>query len=74
MFAFSCPATFRKDEAGRVLVLFPDLPRSATDGANAVEAVEEAIDCLGSAIAFLMFDKEEAPPISPAVPDPKRAA
>jgi antitoxin HicB len=61
MFAFSYPATFRKDEAGRILVLFPDFPRSATDGADRLEAMEEAIDCLGSAIAFAMVYKEEIP-------------
>jgi len=61
MFALSYPATFRKDKDGRVLVLFPDFPRSATDGASAVEALEEAIDCLGSAIAFALADKQEIP-------------
>ena len=61
MFAFSYPARFRKDEAGRTLVLFPDFPRSATDGANALEAMEEAIDCVGSAIAFAMVYKEAIP-------------
>ena len=61
MFAFTYPATFRKDKERRVLVLFPDFPRSATDGANAQEAMEEAIDCLGSAIAFAMVYKEEIP-------------
>jgi antitoxin HicB len=61
MFAFSYPATFRQDKSGRVLVLFPDFPRSATDGANATEAMEEAIDCLGSAIAFALANKEQIP-------------
>jgi antitoxin HicB len=61
MFAFTYPATFRKDKDRRVLVLFPDFPRSATDGANAQEAMEEAIDCLGSAIAFAMVYEEEIP-------------
>jgi antitoxin HicB len=61
MFAFNYPARFRTDEAGRTLVLFPDFPHAATDGATAVEAMEEAIDCLGSVIAFAMFDKEDVP-------------
>lgn len=39
MFAFTYPATFRKDKDGRVLVLFPNFPRSATDGADAAEAM-----------------------------------
>ena len=59
MFVFSYPATFRKDKSGRVLVLFPDFPRAATDGANIDEALEQAVDCLGSAVAFAMAYKEE---------------
>ena len=62
MFAFSYPATFRKGrEDGRVLVTFPDFPRSATDGADTTEAMEEAADCLGSSIAFALVYKEEIP-------------
>ena len=61
MLAFSYPATFRKDAAGRFLVQFPDFPRAATDGANLPEAMVEAIDCLGSSIAFLLAHKQEVP-------------
>ena len=62
MFAFSYPATFRKGRRdGRVLVTFPDFPRSATDGADMAEAVVQAVDCLGSAIAFALAYKEEIP-------------
>jgi len=62
MFAFSYPATFRKSRAdGRVLVTFSDFPRSATDGANMVEAAEQAADCLGSAVAFALAYKEDIP-------------
>lgn len=61
MLAFRYPATFRKDRAGRFLVQFPDFPRAATDGANLPEAMEEAIDCLGSSIAFLLAHKQEIP-------------
>lgn len=61
MFAFQYPATFRKDKAGRLLVEFRDFPRAATDGATLKEATEDAIDCLGSAIAFAIFHKEEIP-------------
>ena len=52
MHSFSYPATFRLDSRGRVLVGFPDLPEAHTDGRAMQEAVEEAIDCLASAIAF----------------------
>jgi antitoxin HicB len=61
MLAFSYPATFRKDKAGSLLVQFPDFPRAATDGANQTEAMEEAIDCLGSSIAFLLAHKADVP-------------
>ena len=61
MFAFSYPATFQKDKARRVLVQFRDFPRAATDGANETDAMEEAIDCLGSAIAYLLAHKQDVP-------------
>lgn len=61
MLTFSYPATFQKDAAGRLLVRFPDFPRSATDGANSAEAMLEAIDCLGSRIAFLLAHKQDVP-------------
>ena len=65
MFTFAYPATFSKDEECRVLASFPDFPGTQTDGADAFEAMEEAIDCLGSVIAFAMSDKV-------AIPKPSR--
>jgi len=59
MFTFAYPATFSRDEDGRWLVRFPDFPAAHTDGADAIEAMEEAIDCLGSSIAFAMADKAD---------------
>ncbi len=61
MFTFAYPAVFKSDEDQRLLVSFPDFPRAHTDGANENEAMEEAIDCLGSSIAFTMADKAEVP-------------
>lgn len=61
MLTFSYPATVRRGAAGRFLVQFPDFPHSATDGATLPEAMEEAIDCLGSSIAFLLAHKQEVP-------------
>jgi antitoxin HicB len=61
MFTFAYPAVFSRDQDGRVLVSFPDFPRAHTDGADRTEAMEEAIDCLGSAIAFAIADKAEIP-------------
>ena len=61
MFSFSYPARFQCDLTGRVLVSFPDLPEAHTDGKNLFEATEEGIDCLGSAIAMRMAQKEVVP-------------
>lgn len=65
MLTFAYPAVFKRDEDRRWLVSFPDFPRAHTDGKDANEAMEEAIDCLGSVIAFAMTDKK-------AVPKPSR--
>jgi antitoxin HicB len=65
MFSFSYPATFRSDKAGRPVVSFTDFPEAHTDGRDLREAVEEAIDCLGSAIAFRIAEKKEIPRPSP---------
>lgn len=61
MVTFAYPAVFKRDENGWLLGNFPDFPRTHTDGADANEAMEEAIDCLGSVIAFAMADKAEVP-------------
>jgi antitoxin HicB len=61
MFTFAYPATLTRDRDERWLVGFPDFPTAHTDGANRTAAMEEAIDCLGSAIAFSMADKAEVP-------------
>lgn len=59
MSALHYPAEFRRDEDGRIMVRFRDLPGAVTDGADAREALEEAIDCLGSYISVSMHRKEE---------------
>jgi antitoxin HicB len=61
MFTFAYPAVFSRDEDGRLLVSFPDFPTAHTDGADRSQAMEEAIDCLGSSIAFAMADKAAIP-------------
>jgi len=58
---FSYPAVFQTDEAGRVLVSFPDFPHAHTDGANVEEAFEESIDCLGSVLAEAIGARELIP-------------
>jgi len=49
MFTFAYPAAFSRDEDGCWLVSFPDFPTA------------EALDCLGSAIAFAMAYKADIP-------------
>ena len=61
MSSFAYPATFRRDEAHRVVASFPDFPESHTDGKDLMEAVEEAIDCLGSTIAARIAEKSVIP-------------
>jgi antitoxin HicB len=61
VFSFAYPAAFRKDEDGREIVTFPDFPEARTDGKSRLEATEEAMDCLGSAIAFRINDKAIIP-------------
>ena len=65
MFSFSYPATFRPDKDGRPVVSFPDFPEAHTDGKDMREAIEEAIDCLGSVIAFHIAEKKDVPAPSP---------
>lgn len=61
MFSFSYPASFRRDEDGRPVVSFTDFPHAHTDGKDAQEAMEEAIDCLGSVIAHHIAEKLDIP-------------
>ena len=61
MYSFAYPATFRRDENRRPVVSFPDFPKAHTDGEDMREAVEEAIDCLGSTIAERIAMKAEIP-------------
>jgi antitoxin HicB len=57
----SYPAKFKRDEDGRLVVHFVDLPEALTDGADLPEAMSEAEDCLGSALAFRLAHKQEIP-------------
>jgi antitoxin HicB len=61
MFSFAYPATFKLDEDGRRVVSFPDFPHAHTDGKDMNEAMEEAIDCLGSVLAALIAAKSDIP-------------
>ena len=58
---FSYPAKFSTGSEGRVLVEFVDLPRVSTDGKDLSEAIEEAIDALGSDLSIRLSRREEIP-------------
>ncbi len=66
MSAFTYPARFTAGRDGRVLVEFVDLPRVATDGKDASEAMAEAIDALGSDLSIRLSRREEIPAPSAA--------
>jgi len=66
MSAFAYPAKFNTGSDGRVLVQFIDLPRVATDGEDEREAMEEAMDALGSDLSIRLSRHEDIP--SPSVP------
>jgi antitoxin HicB len=61
MSLFSYPAKFTRGSDGRVLVEFVDLPRVATDGKDEREAMEEAMDALGSDLSIRLSRKEAIP-------------
>ena len=66
MSVFTYPAKFTAGSDGRILVEFVDLPRVATDGKNDREAMEEAMDALGSDLSIRLSRREEIPPPSAA--------
>jgi len=66
MSQFSYPAKFTTGSDGRVLVEFVDLPSVATDGNDEREAMEEAMDALGSDLSIRLSRREEIPTPSSA--------
>ena len=64
MSALTYPAKFTVGSDGRVMVEFIDLLRVATDGKDQQEAMEEAIDALGSDLSIRLSRREEIPPPS----------
>jgi antitoxin HicB len=66
MSVLSYPATFTTGSDGRILVEFVDLAHVATDGRDDREAMEEAIDALGSDLSIRLSRREEIP--TPSAP------
>ena len=66
MSAFEYPAKLTTGRDGRILVEFVDLPRVSTDGKNQREAIEEAMDALGSDLSIRLSRREEIPAPSTA--------
>lgn len=64
MFLFQYPATLERCPDGEVIVRFPDLRGTITGGKDEGEALAEASDLLGSAIAHSIAEKELIPPPS----------
>lgn len=65
MFLLQYPATLERWPDGEVIVRFPDLQGTITGAPNESEALEQAADLLGSAIAHNIAEKESVPPPSP---------
>lgn len=62
---FSYPANFTTGSDGRVLVEFIDLPCVATDSKDERDAMEEAINALGSDLSIRLSHPEVIPTSSP---------
>jgi len=66
VYSFKYPAKFTAGRDGRVMVEFVDLVHVATDGKDSREAMEEAMDALGSDLSIRLSRREEIPtPSSP---------
>lgn len=70
--SFLYPVELERDEEGRNVVTFPDLPGAVTDGESVEQALSEAADCLEEAIAFRIKSGLPIPP--PSLPGPGQHA
>jgi antitoxin HicB len=59
------PARLQRENGGYT-VSFPDLPEALTCGDNLADALAQASDCLGEALAARMHDREDIPAPSTA--------
>ena len=67
MLEFIYPAKI-EEEDGFFTITFRDIPFALTDGATYEEALNEAVDCLGEALASCIVDNEDLPTPSPVMP------
>lgn len=62
MFSLSYPAILKPEAKGKGFVVnFPNLPEALTGGEDLDEALEEAEDCLGEALAGRLVRREDIP-------------
>jgi predicted RNase H-like HicB family nuclease len=61
MSAFTYPARFTAGSDAGILVEFVDLPHVATDGKDDREAMEEAMDALGSDLSIRLSSRRRSP-------------
>jgi antitoxin HicB len=59
------PVELTPEEDGGFIVSFPDLPEALTCGADRIEALAEAANCLEEALAGRITDRMEIPGSSP---------
>ena len=62
---FVYPAELRKGRAGTILVRFPDIAEALTEGDDMADALVQAADCLGEAIAGRIAQGRAIPAPSP---------
>ena len=55
------PVELTPEEDGGLIVSFPDLPEALTCGADRLEALAEAADCLEEALAGRITERMEIP-------------
>ena len=55
------PAKFHLESGGGYSVSFPDLPEALTGGDDLADALTQAADCLGEALAARIHDREDIP-------------
>jgi len=65
---YAYPARVELQAEGDYLIRFPDLPEALTDGADPMEALAQASDCLSEALAGRINHDEAIPPPSRARP------